>query len=308
MFRRRSALSFVASLAAAAVIGSGLAIAVSNVDARSSSNPRSRYDEQRSVSTFAFSGAIDASARESKERRDVPAPIAAESARRAVESFLAAEVEGEFDESWRLLSDSDREQVAAPATWRRAHATLPAMTSFDVVAETDLRVVAEVRFVPELDETLGLVPSRARLELDTAREGGGHRVVWSSRRTTPVAIDPRGAVEAARSWVSSRRACDVAANEWRGGLVGNGAPGASEALCGQTSIRVGDEVARLEDRYGIEPFVAAFGPEVAVWARTVRVDCEPATRACMNLDLVLAPVGELWLVVGAIPLSSERSG
>jgi hypothetical protein len=304
VLRRRQVLSIIVSLAAAAVIGSGLAIAVSNLDANSSGDAKSRYDEQRSVSTFAFSPGPETGT----ARREIPVPVAAESARRAVESFLTAEVDGEFDASWRLLSDADRELVEAPAIWRRAHATLPAMTSFDVVVETDRGVVADVGFVPELDETLGLVPARARLELETVVEGGGHRVVWSSRRTTPITIDAGGAVTATRSWVSGRLDCDRPGNEWRGGLVGNGAPGAAEALCGQESVRVADEAQRLEDRYGIEPFVAAFGPEVAVWARTVQIECESRTSSCVDLDVVLAPIGEQWLVVGAIPLSSERSG
>ena len=42
-----------------------------------------------------------------------------------------------------------------------------------------------------------------------------------------------------------------------------------------------------------DPYVAAFGPDVLEWARVVPVS-GPA-----QIDVVVAPVGESWLVIGA---------
>ena len=48
----------------------------------------------------------------------------------------------------------------------------------------------------------------------------------------------------------------------------------------------------LEDAADAAPFLAAFGPEVGIWARVVDVETPIALR------LVLAPIGEQWRVVG----------
>ncbi len=299
MSRNRYVLSIVASLVGAAVAGSGLAMTISRVGSNTSGDTSTGYDEQRSVSTFAFSLAPGATA----STRGLPTPVAAASAREAVESFLAAEVAGDFDESWRRLSAADRATVDSPAEWRRAHATWPAVTGFQVIRVADDSVIADVRYTPDLDETLGLVPARARLDLETVVEDDGHRVVWFTRRTTPMAVDPSGAVAAAQTWVKSRRGCDRPDNEWRGGLIGHGAPAAAEAVCRNDAVRVGADPLPLLDRYGIEPFVASFGSQISSWARTVRI-----TGGGVDLDLVLAPIGDQWVVIGAISVSSERSG
>jgi hypothetical protein len=44
-----------------------------------------------------------------------------------------------------------------------------------------------------------------------------------------------------------------------------------------------------------QPFLAAFGSAVHDWARVVRLD------APVRMDVVVAPVGERWLVVGVLP-------
>ena len=48
----------------------------------------------------------------------------------------------------------------------------------------------------------------------------------------------------------------------------------------------------LLDDAGVSAVTAAFGPDVYAWARVVPV------TAPERLELVLAPVGERWLVIG----------
>jgi hypothetical protein len=50
-----------------------------------------------------------------------------------------------------------------------------------------------------------------------------------------------------------------------------------------------------------QPFLAAFGSAVHDWARVVTVDA-PA-----RLHVVVAPLGERWLVIGVLPPPSEQS-
>lgn len=66
----------------------------------------------------------------------------------------------------------------------------------------------------------------------------------------------------------------------------------AKRLCRATGpVTVGVPTALIDDA-GLSALTAAFGPDVYAWARVVPV------TAPARLELVLAPVGERWLVVG----------
>jgi hypothetical protein len=213
----------------------------------------------------------------------------------AVESFLAAETRGDHAMSYGLLSAADRAEVTSRAEWEGAHAQLPTVTGVSLGAAssdgTRAEVESEVTFEPSLDETRGLVPARARATWIAVAEDGGWRVARSGSRLSPQYPDANGAVSAAEAWVRARVACRAGA-EYDGGLVGAAGPVA--ALCDAPGpIEVG-AVATLEPGVGVEPFLAAFGPEVLSWARVVPV------ASPVSLAVVLAPVADRWVVVGAL--------
>ncbi len=314
MFRSRCSRTIVGVMTAA-LLGVAVARGTANdADRPSASSP---FDEERSVTEFDFSkvpettpvgvGAPD------PDGSAVDGGIAAASPMAAIRSFLEAEQIADHERSWTLLSEQSRRAVGLAAQWERSAATRPRIIGFEL-APTDQqgtdpdRVVATVDYVAELSPTLGLVPTRVIAEFETVAAAGGFRVAYPPRLLSRAFADVGGVVGAAEAWLADVRECagvDGSTNvhEWSGGLIGDGAPDLVDDLCAGASARVRSAAQPLTDRYGIEPFVAAFGSDVATWASTVEL-----RGPRVHHDLVLAPIGERWLVIGVITVSSERSG
>lgn len=213
----------------------------------------------------------------------------------AVERFLAAEAGGDYATSYGLLSAPDRADVGSSREWEAVHGELPVVTGFTLGSSssdgTRAEVDVEVTFAPSLDETLGLVPARAQAVWIAIAEDGGWRVARSESQLLPRYPDESGAVSAAEAWARARTDCRAGA-EYDGGLLG--AVGPVTALCDVPGpVEVG-AVSRLEPGVGVEPFLAAFGPEVLTWARVVPI------ASPVSLAVVLAPVADQWVVIGAL--------
>jgi hypothetical protein len=220
----------------------------------------------------------------------------------AVESFLTAEAAGRHESSYGLLSAPDRDRVGSRAAWAAAHVNLPPVTGYAVEALQTMdadtaAVVTRTALRTGLDEVVGLVPARAVGRWVAVREDGGWRVAYGRSRLEPQYPAEAQAGDAARAWVAARQACRRAA-EWDGGLVGSDR--AARRLCRtRGAVAVGRPTPLPDDDPSATALTAAFGPDVYAWARRVPVT-EP--RA---LDLVVAPVGEQWLVVGATEASAS---
>jgi hypothetical protein len=232
-----------------------------------------------------------------------PAGVAApKSPGEALDAFLEAEIGRDFDTSYGYLSAADRASYAARDLWIDAHAYLPRLRDVDADAPRvdGARAVATsaVRFEPRLDEIVGLVPERAEVTWALTAEDGGWRVALSDSSFTPAYPDERGAVDAARSWASARQSCRTT-GEWYGGLLGLAADAYANELCDSRGEIALAPVARLGDGPEAEPFIAAFGAGVLDWARVVPVEAPSPLR------VVLAPLGEQWLVIGALENSSS---
>jgi hypothetical protein len=220
----------------------------------------------------------------------------------AVGTFLALEVAQDFDGSYGVLSAPDRLDATSGVAWSAQHAGLPSITGYEITAvqQHDDRadVSARVQLRPELTANAGLVPDRATAIFSTVAEDGGWRVAYSDSTLVPQYAPAARAPSAVKSWVRARQACRTAA-EYDGGLVG--APARADALCrARGSVRLGG-VRTLPETAQDQPFLAAFGSAVHDWARVVHVD------APVRMDVVVAPVGERWLVVGVLPALSESS-
>jgi hypothetical protein len=223
---------------------------------------------------------------------EAPAP-AAPSPVAAVTGFLDAEVARNFGGSYGNLSAADRLRAASHTEWADLHAQLPTITGFTLgetrSAPGRAEVDAKVELQPGLDAIVGLVPAHADAAWIVVAEDGGWRVDFESSELVPAYPPDIGAIDAARSWVSARSHCRRAPQS-RDGLLGS--PALAAGLCGAGGpVRVGTPAA-LHAAVGVEPFVAAFGAEVFGWARAVAVH-SPAP-----MTVVLAPIGDRWVVIG----------
>jgi hypothetical protein len=223
-----------------------------------------------------------------------PTPLA------AVEDFVQAEIAGRYDLSYGLLSAPDRAQARSRVSWTDEHADLPPLTGFTpgvvVTSGATATVPGQVDLRATLDEVVGLVPAHADARFAAVAEDGGWRVAYADSRLTPVYPSIGLAVDAARAWVTARQQCRTA-DEWSGGLVGSDA--LARGLCGRAgAVRVGTPVALPNDP-SVAALTAAFGPDAEAWARVVPV------TAPARVDLIVAPVGEQWLVVGATTASAS---
>jgi hypothetical protein len=213
----------------------------------------------------------------------------------ALTGFLDAEVAGDFAASYGTLSARDRLRAGSRSDWTTLHAQLPTIRGFTLgetrSAPGRAEIAAEVALQPGLDAVVGLVPARAQAMWIAVPEDGGWRVDFDNSTLVPEYPPDAAAVDAASSWVSARAQCRRAP-QYRDGLLG--ATALASDLCGARGpVRVGT-AAPLRAGTGVEPFVAAFGPDVFTWARAVPVE-SPAP-----MSVVLAPIGDRWVVIGVL--------
>jgi hypothetical protein len=227
---------------------------------------------------------------------------AAPSPDEAVRRFLDYEVARDYDASYGLLSAGDRARAVTRASWAAAHADIPAITGYTLaaadVASGRAVVPADVRLRPELTPSTGLVPPRASAQYPVVVEDGGWRVAFDDSTLTPRFVADTRAPVAVRAWAQRRTRCQ-GAHEYVAGLIG--ASARADMLCdAEGPIRVG-RARELPETAQDQPFLAAFGSEVHDWARVVRLESP------VRMDVVVAPVGEQWLVVGVLQDPSEGS-
>jgi hypothetical protein len=293
--------------AAIAIVSLGVGLAAITMVQRDDGNdPAFLTDDRASVAALPLPAVDD---RAQGDRAPVEpsrefAPI--DDPTRALMTFLGAEQRDDFERSYALLVAEDRELFPSHARWEEAHRGMPEVTSFGPVEETE-RSAASVTFRvdlalrPRLDETIGVVAARATGSF-VARQVGGDdwRIAFSESSLTPQYPDAGGARAAAVAWANARQRCERSA-EWDGGLLGVAAEAYAESLCDTTAtVRAGEPVS-LDRASGTEPVLAAFGPEASIWARVVRLS------GPIDLDVVTAPLGEEWVVVGVLQSSDGGS-
>lgn len=218
-----------------------------------------------------------------------PTPVA------AVEGFLDAEAGGEFEASYQLLTDAQRAAYGSPAGWVEAHAEFFPVVGYEIIEDRgDGTVVADVRYRSSLDEVIGLVPARARVEWPATQHDGGWLVDFDAARVEPVFPAERAATQAASEWATALQRCDEP-EQYAGALVASlRLVRQSEDLCGTTEgVRAGSP--RPLDPADANALVSAFGAQAQSWARAVEVS------GPVELTVIVAPVDDEWLVVGLLP-------
>jgi hypothetical protein len=261
-------------------------------------------------------------------------PVAAGTARAAVQRFLRATARQDFTAAYRLLDQAGRRRYPSPARWTRAQADRAAITGVRVGAAKPagrpersgepqggapvnregagepqggapvgqvMDVTVGLTHPPAIDPFAGLVPART-VEVWRARsEGGGWRVAADPVSVRADLPSDRGAPDAVTAWVQRLVGCDRqgAAALQAGELYGPA--DLAEAPCRQRGHWTVAGPQRFDQATEPEPYVAAFGPEVGSWARLVPVQ-GPGTR----FHVVVGPLGDAWRVLGTDPVQPAR--
>lgn len=215
----------------------------------------------------------------------------------AVEQFLAAEADRDFEASYSMLSQAQRAEYGSPAAWTNAHADFFPVTAFDIVETIDRSVVTDIRYRSSLDEVVGLVPARARVEWTTVEEDGGWLVDFDAATVQPRYPDDADAVDAVAEWATTKQQCRDP-EQYAGALVATAdLRRVVDGLCDASTAVSVTSPARTLDEFDASAFVSAFGTEALSWARAVDLD------APVEATVVVAPVDDRWLVIGLLPPS-----
>jgi hypothetical protein len=234
-------------------------------------------------------------------------PVAAGTARAAVERFLQATARGDFHGAYRLLDEPSRRRYPSAARWTRAQADRAEVTGVLVGAArpagrraTDVSV--ELTHPAAIDPFAGLVPART-VEVWRARaEGGGWRVAADPVSVRADLPSDRRAPDAVTAWVQRLLGCDLqGAAALQAGTDLYGPADLAEAPCRQRGRWTVAAPRRFDAAVEPEPYVAAFGPEVGSWARLV-----PVQGPGIRFHVVVGPLGDAWRVLGTDPERPTR--
>jgi hypothetical protein len=283
--RRRSFV--IAASAAAVVIGAGAAFALArNSDA-------GRVDQRGSAPVYQLPQVGES--RPIVSAPPIPAPAPAVSgASDAVQRYLDAEIAGDYATSFALLSQADQERYGSADGWEIEHGDLPVYTAFNITSQNDDVVTATITAEPDVNPTLGVVAARYTARLSVVQTDGTYRIRLADSTFTPSYPSADGAPAAALSWVGSRQACSTS-QEYEGTVIGD--LGITEQLCERAGQPVASEPLDIDTLRAPELVSSAFGSTGEASIVVVQVTGLDGARP---IDVVLAPLGERWIVVGAL--------
>jgi hypothetical protein len=257
----------------------------------------------------------------------------------AAQQFGDAVVRGDAPAAVALLTADERGRVGSPARFADLLTREPTWLSVALISATPTSVVLEVSQTPLIDDVHGVVAPSATVTLPVTKENGQWRVRFD-RRTTVSKYDADEArlPSDVSAWIQSRlAACRApgAANkptptfaEYAGGLVGSswladtlctksvnktGATASTTPTGANSSTPTGSESTTASatsaavkdgtvgDIYALDdpqPLLDAFGTGSYDWARVV------AVTSPQPMNVIAAPIGRRWLVVGLAPLKT----
>jgi hypothetical protein len=217
--------------------------------------------------------------------------------------FVDAFVNGDARTAFPLLVAADQSFFGSAEQFGATMARSAPWLNADVTAQGNSIVVA-VQRTPQLDDALGLITANTSVTIPVTNESGIWRFDWRNRQVNDVSTLTDQTVRAdVLAWAKLQQQCKPdATREHVTGLVG--VSGFAGQLCGAKGNLALGETAPLDSLDDPGPFVDAFGSEVMEWGRVVTLrtptNSTPANSTPTNIDMqvVVAPVGERWIVVG----------
>ena len=132
----------------------------------------------------------------------------------AVRQYVTAEIAGDGERSFGLLSASAQASAGSAADWVESTSQRPTILAFELdpvaplaVGRDEVSVTGTVTLDPRLDEVSGFVPEHADVEWRVVAEDGGWRVDIADSTLHPVLPDEAGATTAAATACPGGRAC-----------------------------------------------------------------------------------------------------
>jgi hypothetical protein len=231
------------------------------------------------------------------------APVRAGTARAAVRRFLEAGAAGDLATAHGLLDEAGRRRYPKLARWTRAQADRAEVTGVRVGGQRragpgQVDVTVTLSHPPAIDPFAGLVPARTVERWRASRQGGRWRVAAEALSVRAELPGDDRAPAAVTGWVQRLLDCDsqgAAALQAAAELYGPADLAA--APCRRRGRWTVAAPQGFEAAVDPQPYVAAFGPEVAGWARLVPVQ-GPGTR----FHVVVGPLGDGWRVLGTDPV------
>jgi len=219
---------------------------------------------------------------------------AAATAAAAATRYLDAEIAGDYGTSFAQLSAGDRADIGSHDDWLVRHDELPVYVAYRVVSSTDAEVTVEATLEPQVNEAVGVVPASAEIRFALVSEDGGYRISLRDTEVTANYPSESLAGPAASAWIDAARHCASRTElEYAGTLVGD--LGIAERLCGVTGSTAAGEAHHLDALADPTAVVNAFGADATDWSRVVTVT---GLDGVAPLQIVLAPYGDHWVVVG----------
>ncbi len=228
-------------------------------------------------------------------------PVAAGSAREAVQRFFDALARGDLATSYNLLDQASRAtgKYDSLARWTDAQNQRTPVSSVRVGSDKPVDsgavdVTVELRHPASIDPYAGLVPGRTLEVWRTHKEAGGWRVASDPSSVQALLPSDRLAPGAVNSWVGKLVGCDqqgAAGLQVDADLYGQAS--LAQAPCklhGHWTAAAAQPFSAVSDP---TPYVAAFGAEVSSWARVI-----PVQGPGSHFAAVVGPLGDGWRVIG----------
>ena len=242
------------------------------------------------------------------ERADVVADfVEPASAAEAVDLFLQAEQEGRLEISYALLDRRARRGYPVFESWRADQADRPRLVGFSTarpVGDPGQAAVQEVEVnveqEPAVNPFVGFVAARSTQRWTVRDEAGRWRLSDRPGSEFPEVPADSRAAETARAWIDHMDGCRTAqAAELQIEQELYGVSGLGDQVCRAERAPAVGPVEPFEPDSGPTTGLSAFGPDIDLWARLVRVDSQEP------FFLVLAPLGDDWRVLATIPAEGE---
>jgi hypothetical protein len=215
----------------------------------------------------------------------------------AVSRYIDAEIEANLLASYGQLSADDRAAFGYE-DWEQGQDERPPYVSFTILTASDETVVVDAQLTPAINEVVGVIPGRAEVTFEVISEDGGYRVSLDNMVMQPKFPDRSLAAPVAQSWLTASQGCradERLALEYDGSLLGT--LGLVESLCGIAGTAQTPRTGAYDELTDPSILLSAFGGDAPDWTQVATFT---GLTGLEKLQVILAPLGDQWVVVGGL--------